>query len=159
MPPGASDSVRSIVSVSRCAKAGAATREWRYALPEGGSVLQVIADEVGGAAVAYFDPSGTQAIGVVWLDSRGRVDYARTFADSPGAEILGVNNRALVIDVRDEQRVVVVDRNGAETALLDATSSPVDAGRVANRLTDLNGFFVLFFDVSANALYLDRYSY
>ena len=135
----------------------ATTREWAYPLPEGSSVSQVIADDVGGVAFTYAGPEGD--LRVVWLDSKGRVSYQRgVTAQTP---ILGVNNRALVLDVGEENKIVIIDRGGEETDVAGA-GPPAYGGSpltIPNKITDLNGFFAVTFGDSGSQNALVRYSY
>src|SRR5262245_22146143 len=61
--------------VSMCVStfAKAATRDWRYNL-NGGLILELVADDVGGVAFVYATSDATR---LVWLDSKGRVTYQK----------------------------------------------------------------------------------
>lgn len=134
-------------------RASSATRDWSYALPEGASVLQLITDDVGGAAFSYESAGATY---IVWLDSKGRPNYQKQLAGSLGNAIVGVNNRALVIEVGEENKVIVVERNGIESSVPDTGNAVPNP----NKATDLNGFCAVAFDPSSGAVTaLVRYSY
>jgi len=144
-----------ILGLAFCQPALAVTKEWSFALPENASVLQVVADDVGGVAVAYQAPSDPTTF-VVWLNARGRQIYQRLLSAPLPASILGVNNRALVIQIEGES-IVVVDRNGRESTVPNAFGQFPNFS--PNAPTDRNGFFAVETSSEGPTAALVRYSY
>lgn len=134
-------------------RALAVSKEWSYGLPEV-NPFQVVADGTGGVALAYLEPLSQTTL-VVWLDSKGQKVYQRSLPGSFTTSILGVNNRALVIEIENEN-IVVVDKHGGESIV------PNVAGQLPNStpnlLTDQNGFFAVELS-DGRPTALVRYSY
>jgi hypothetical protein len=126
--------IAAILALVICQEAVATTKQWSYPLPEGSGIHQVVADEVGGVAVAYFQ-SATSTTYLVWLDSIGREIYQRQLSGYM-YPIVDVNHRVLVLQV-DSENILIVDRNRGESGIANVFSQFVQHSKA----TDRHGFF------------------
>ncbi len=70
--------------------------------------------------------------------------------------IVGVNNRALVVEIGDQNQFLAIDRSGTETVVPNV-GNPLP---IANTPTDRNGFCAVEFDPSIGVVTaIVRYSY
>ena len=133
----------------------AATLEWTYALPEGAFPSHLVTDDTGGAAFKYDDASAG-VTKVVWVDGRGNVRYQRDFPQDTTSIILGVNNRALVLDIGAQNKLLVVEKNGTQTEVPNSGNATL----IGNKVTDSSGFCAVAFDPDTGAITsVVRYTY